>query len=65
MAWYLSAFHVMDQSFTFCRQVNPALQAAWLRSGADSQGYGLHKAELRMHWKTGDKHRALEGVSLP
>lgn len=51
MAQYLSVFHPMDQSFTFCRQMTPALLAAWLRSGADSQGYGLNKAELKMHWR--------------
>lgn len=57
MAQHLSALHLVDQSFTSTDKWSLHFR---LRSGADGQGYRLDGAELRRHWKTGDRHRALE-----
>lgn len=57
MAEYLSALHLVDQSFTYTDKWSLHFR---LRSGADGQGYRLDKAALRRHWKTGDRHRALD-----
>lgn len=54
MAWYLSALYSTDQSFTFCRQVTPMLQAVWPRSGqgrTENTLEGLPREETKIeHW---------------